>query len=176
MLDQGRIDVYFRITPDEFFGHRKSALQLKKWKIWPKDIPKEAEITLEREIMHTTLDNSDNLLRHWDFNKINKIPKVYFDKIIEVCRNNDIRLTVVFEPSTDKMHDKFVHSPLHAFIEDRCRRNGARYIDINDYDHYPDSAFSDDGLHLKRNWNNFYLFSLNRNIFPLLPDLKIGDK
>jgi len=42
---------------------------------------------------------------------------------------------------------------------------------MNMFDHFYDAAFIDDGLHLK-DWNDYYLFSLNRKIVLLLPDLK----
>jgi len=167
LIEIGRMDVYLKISVEQFFQHRKSALQLKSWREWKRETPEEENINLESTIDIKTLEGINELSK-WDFNYVNDIPKVFIVKIINLCRENNINLTLVLEPLPFKIYQKWNDSNLRKHVKELCKINDINFFDMNSYAKYYDSAFVKDGAHLKKNWNDFYLFSLNKNVVKVL--------
>ena len=96
-------------------------------------------------------------------NKINGIPRIYINKIKDLCDQLGIKLTIVIEPLPLEINNTFKHSKMYKYILDK----NIRLLNINDHYTFNNHFFKRDGVHIEGNVNHYYQNLIDKNILDI---------
>jgi len=85
-------------------------------------------------------------------NIMEDIPKIYLDKILELCKNKNISFTFIIEPIPDEYNTIFKTSKWYGYLVEK----NINYVNINDYYRFNTSFFKSDGIHIHGKVNQYY--------------------
>jgi hypothetical protein len=121
------------------------------------------EKTLEKKDGFTNRTIKNKIVKYKRYKSIPKIPKVYLNKIMQLCKDQNIALTLIIEPSLKKANEIFEKSLWKQYLD----KISLKVININDYYQFNNYAFKVDGLHLRGNDNLYYQNLINKYVLNL---------
>ena len=129
---------------------------------------KKKSISINKDLLTRDKDFTNSMIksRLGYANKLNqnikKIPEVYLDKIINLCKINNIKFTVIIEPLPRSINKIFLSSNIYNHINSL----DIDIININNYFFFQDEYFYD-GIHIRGDVNSYYQNLLDENILDL---------
>jgi hypothetical protein len=154
---------------DKYFESRKKSLNLGGYKppvrqkhthVEEKELikaPKYTNKMLEARIQKSIVSQK----------KMEIIPKVYLDKIIKLCQDKGIKLTLVIEPLFDECRVIFKNSTWYKTLKEKATKKEFIYVDINDFYTFDKSFFKHDGTHIDGKVNQYYQGLLDKHVLDL---------
>ncbi|MFC2073937.1 hypothetical protein ACFLR3_01665 [Campylobacterota bacterium] len=94
---------------------------------------------------------------------IENIPRIYLDKIIKICQDNNIKFTLVIEPIAEEYNILYKTSKWNEYLI----KKRINYININDYYIFNTYFFKDDGTHITGNVNQYYQNLIDKHILDI---------
>jgi hypothetical protein len=160
-----RPDLYGNTILDDYFISRKNSLSFPKCL---KTEKKQEPVYINENILikkknFTNRAIKDRIKKYQKYTTIPKISKLYFNKIIEICGFNNIRLVLIIEPSLEKANEIFIKSQWKQYLD----KISMKIININEYYQFNNYAFESDGLHLRDNNNLYYQNLINKYVLKL---------
>ncbi len=165
-----RPDLYKNTFLDNYFISRKNKLTLSKCLVHKiKQKPTYInETDLIKKSDFTNRAINDKIIKYKEYNTIPELPKIYLDKIIELSNSNNIKFTLIIEPSLEDANKLFLKSKWKRYLD----KLPITIININNYYQFNNYAFKSDGLHLRGDNNLYYQNLINRHILKLYKEEK----
>lgn len=116
-------------------------------------------------ISEIVTSKSENFKKN--YNDILDIPIIYFDKINELCKENNIKFNIVIEPSPQRILNMFYSSNWYNYLT----KSNIKLYDINSFYKFSDIHF-EDGTHISGKVNDYYLQLVDENIINLIENKK----
>jgi len=93
---------------------------------------------------------------------IKLIPQVYLDKIISLCKFNNIKCTIAIEPLPQNLNRVFLDSKVYKHIKNL----EINILNINDYFTFKNEYFYD-GVHIRGDINSYYQNLIDKHILDI---------
>ena len=156
-------------TIDRFFEKRDNAFNFSGYK--PKERKKYLKIEekdLKKNAHYMNQKIKDNIVEATNFRDIiEEMPKVYFDKIMAICKQKGIKLTVVIEPVFKAYNPLYYGSKWDNYLKEKATNGDIVYKNINDYYQFNVYFFKKDGRHLNKKVNQYYQGLLDKHVLDL---------
>ncbi len=94
---------------------------------------------------------------------IYEIPKIYIDKMNNLCKILNIKFTIVIEPIPEDINKIFKISAIYRYIKNKK----IKIININDFYNFNNYFFKNDGTHIHGNTNLYYQNLINKHVIKL---------
>ncbi len=165
-----RLDLYKNTIFDDYFISRRSTLFFPKCF---KNVLKEKpiyinETNLIKKEKFTNRSINDRILKYQKYKLIPELPKVYLNKIIKLCEQNNIKFTLIIEPSLEKANEIFKKSLWKQHLD----KMTLKVININSIYQFNNYAFHSDGLHLRGDDNLYYQNIINKYILKIYEEIE----
>jgi len=154
---------------DKYFESRKNALNLGGYR----PPVRKKHIDSKEEELVTIANYTNKMIEKRIVNlkatseKVEVIPRVYLDKIIKLCQERDIKLTLVIEPMFEECRTIFSTSPWYKILKEKAVKGEFVYIDTNDFYKFDKSFFKHDGTHIDGKVNQYYQGLLDKHVLDL---------
>lgn len=151
---------------DKYFESRKNAINLGGYKP-PRRIviANIEENDLEKVENYTNTKIKNRILQYKQQKDIvEDIPLIYINKIVELCKKNNINFSIVIEPMPKEYDKIYKSSKWHMFLQENKRIN---YFNINDFYTFNTYFFKHDGIHVSGDVSQYYLKLIDKNILDI---------
>jgi hypothetical protein len=96
-------------------------------------------------------------------NIIYEIPKIYINKMNDLCKILNIKFTIVIEPIPEDINKIFKLSAVYRYIKNKQ----IKIININDFYKFNNYFFKNDGTHIHGDANIYYQNLINKHVIKL---------
>lgn len=168
IADYGKKEVYDKL---DYFNIRK--LNIKKY--FQEYVPGKKAI-FNRNYNLIKLQNkadikiSDKKIKVFAQAKLFPFANHFLQKIIDLCKDNDISLVLVVEPMLYEQHRAYVNSDLYRVLKEKEAKGAFTLMDANNYYQFGIQSFRKDRVHLGYEFQKKYLDIIDRHILKLFTD------
>lgn len=145
-----------RLKALKFFTHYKPKKRKKAVLV------KESELIKKENFMNSQIRANIDLLKK-DQNIIHDVPKVYIDKILSLCKDNDINFKLIIEPIPEESNKSFIQSKLYQYLKNK----NVSIYNVNEHYKFNNYFFKGDGRHIKGKVNQFYQNFIDEHILDI---------
>jgi len=156
-------DEFFSV--DKYFENRKHALSIgykPPKRIAMPNITK-SELKAISDYTNKKIQNKINLYTTQK-EIVNKFSLMYLNKIIKLCKDNDIEFSVVIEPMANEYDEIFRDSAYNKLL---ASNENIKYYNVNDYYSFSAYFFRHDGLHIRGKVNLYFLKLVDEHILDI---------
>ena len=154
---------------DKYFESRKNALKIEGYR--PEKRQKYIDVDEKELIKVPNFINEkieSNIAEAKAFrDKIEPLPKFYFEQLVALCKKENIQLTVVIEPIFKAYIPLFKGSKWDNYLKSKVSKGEIVYKNINDYYAFNSYFFKRDGRHITGKVNQYYQNLIDKYILKL---------
>jgi len=155
---KNKIDKYIESRKNSFINFNKYSLPIrhKNKDINEQDLKKDKDFRFS--YIQNRIKKADKNLNQ----SIKLIPQVYLDKIISLCKFNNIKCTIAIEPLPQNLNRVFLDSKVYKHIKNL----EINILNINDYFTFKNEYFYD-GVHIRGDINSYYQNLIDKHILDI---------
>jgi hypothetical protein len=121
-----------------------------------------SELHYKKNFMNSQIREKIDQVKH-DENRIYEVPKTYIDKILELCKTNNIHFHLVIEPVPKESNESFKRSKIYRYLQDK----NVSVYNVSDHYQFKNYFFRGDGVHLRGKTNQFYQNYIDEHILDI---------
>jgi len=168
IADYGKKEVYDKL---DYFNIRKSNIK----KYFKEYIPGQKAVFNRNYNLNRPENKTDKRISDMNiarFSKAQLFPFAdhFLQKIIDLCKDNDISLVLVVEPMLHEQHRAYENSDLYRVLKEKEAKGAFRLTDANNYYQFGIQSFRADRVHLGYEFQKKYLDIIDRYIVKLFTD------